>query len=49
MARVAGAWKGRESECFGAAPSRLFRAQNPLSVPFQTPATNLIELTQSSI
>ena len=39
MACVARAWKGRERGCFGAAPSRFFRAQNPLSLPFQTPVT----------
>ena len=39
MACMAGPWKGRESGCFGAAPSRFFRAQNPLFIPFQTPAT----------
>ena len=38
MACVAGAWKGRERGFFGA-PSRSFRAQNPLSIPFQTPLT----------
>ena len=38
MTCVAGAWKGRERVFFGA-PSRFFRAQNPLSLPFQTPLT----------
>ena len=34
MARVAGAWKGRESGCFGASPLRFFRASNPLSLVY---------------
>ena len=38
MACVAGAWKGRERGFLGA-PSRFFRAQNLLSLPFQTPVT----------